>query len=173
MPDAKNKKSAPRSGAKASEVGADGVTLFSRRQAAGLLGVSVSALRQWHAQGRLVADHQRAGVHIYTRQQLERWQQMQDPGKGELASKVFAELEGGRTPVQIVIELKAEPEEVRRLVDCYTRLTGGWLVQGPPGPRRTWEESYQLGPLTPAKLRRALELCAANEALRSKLLQDG
>lgn len=74
--------------------------------------------------------------------------------------------------MQAVIELHADPETVEKLQAVYTRLSASWLVAGPPGPRHAWEKAYGLGKLTPQKLRKALELCAAHDELREKLLTD-
>lgn len=156
-------------GTKAHEVGADNSTLYSRTQASAYLGVAVSTLRLWQASGRFEPSRQRKGVWLYERKHLDECARTLRTSNGELAREVFGRLEQGRTAVQIVMELAADPEQVAQLVDSYARLTGSWLVAGPPGPRRAWEDTYRVGELTPTKLRRALELVAATPELRAKL----
>lgn len=157
-----------KTGRKAAAVGCDGVTFFSPQQAAEALAVSVSTLRNWRQSGRLVPAEVRDSIHIYTAEQIERARR--DHG-GHLAAEAFKLFELGRTPVQVVIELSAEPEQVARLHRHYVELSGAWVIEGPNGPRARWEAAYQIGELTPAKLRRALELCAVDPKLRSKLLE--
>lgn len=154
-------------GTKASEVGADGEKIFSRRQAATYLNVGHTTLRWWHSLGRLVPALNRNGVHLYTREQLEQWQR---GNPDAVSARAFALFEGGATAVQVVIELHADPETVEKLQAIYTRLSGSWLIQGPSGPRYAWERAYAIGKLTPEKLRKALELCSADESLRAKLI---
>lgn len=153
-------------GTKASEVGADGQKIFSRRQAATFLNVGHTTLRWWHSLGRLVPALNRNGVHLYTRDQLEQWQR---GNPDAVSARAFALFEQGATAVQVVIELHADPETIEKLHAVYARLSGSWLIKGPSGPRHAWEKAYAIGKLTPEKLRKALELCAANDDLRQKL----
>lgn len=157
---------------KGRHVGADGANFFTRQQAAGYLGVSVTALRTWQQQGDFVPELVREGVHLYTRRQLDdRKYQM----PGELAARAFLAFDAGRTPVQAVIELRADPALVLRLWEHYTRMTAAWVVEAPPGgaaARKAWEKTFRVGELTGEKLRRALELVASDETLRAKLLSE-
>ena len=158
-------------GKHAAKVGANGVTLFSRSQAAAVLGVHVNTLRKWEADGTFVPRKESSGngmvVSIYTAKQIEERRKLQN---GKVASAAFALFEQGRTAVQVVIELEAPPESIAKLHDAWVKLTGSWVVAGPSGSRSSWERTYQIGKLTPVKLRTALELVAANPALREKLL---
>jgi hypothetical protein len=154
-------------GKKAKELGALDPNLFTRKQAADYLGVGFSTIRWWHSLGRLVPALTRDGVHFYTREQLEQWQR---GNPDAVASQAFKLFEQGETPIGVVIALHADPTAVEKLHEQYVRLSGAWVVAGPPGPRRAWERTYRLGQLTPQKLRTALELCANNEELRAKLL---
>ncbi len=154
-------------GKKGAEVGADGVRIFTRRQAADYLGVGVSTLRWWHSLGRLVPGIVRDGVHLYTREALEEWQR---GNPDAVASQAFKLFEEGETPVAVVIALHADPIAIEKLHEQYVRLSGSWCVAGPPGPRRVWERTYRLGEITARKVRIALELCASDEELRAKLI---
>lgn len=148
-------------------MGADGVKIFTRTQAANYLGVGNSTLRWWHSLGRLVPGLTRDGVHLYTREQLELWQR---GNPDAVASQAFKLFEQGETPIAVVIALHADPTAIEKLHEQYVRLSGAWVVAGPSGPRRAWERTYRLGQLTPQKIRIALELCASNEELRAKVI---
>lgn len=152
----------------AADVGADGVTLFSRNQAAEALGIAGSTLRAWQTSRRLVPALQREGIWLYTKEQLDR--ELRKP-QGELAAKCFGLFEEGLSAVAVVMQLQVEPAIVEELHTAWVRMTASWVVRGPEGPRAAWEATYNLGPLTPEKLRRALELCAARSELRERLLE--
>lgn len=140
---------------------------FPRKDAALFLGVSVPTLRYWHKNRVLVPGIERDGTWFYTRTQLEDFRE-QAPER--LAAKAFAMFEKGETPVNVVIALNAHPSQVEQLHELYIRLSSSWRIAGPSGAREVWERTYDLGPLTPLKLRRALELCAIDPALKAKLL---
>jgi hypothetical protein len=165
------KKGPKHAGTKGAAVGANGSALFTRQQAAAFLGVSLGSIRRWAAEGKLEPAKRRSGVNLYTREQLEEHAVRIGKGRGELAAQAFSMLEAGRTPVEIVIELAAPPAEIYEIVQAYAKLSQSWIVAGPEGPRDVWEITYGLGRLTPTLLRRALELCAAHEPLRKKLLE--
>lgn len=152
----------------AAKVGADGINLFSRAQAAGALGVSDSTLRKWHSQKLFVPAHQREGTYLYTAKQIAERRKLQN---GKLAGLAFRLFEQGCSAVETVIELEAPPEAIAKLHAEWVKLSGGWVVAGPTGTRSSWERTYGIGKLTPAKLRVALELVASNPALRAKLLE--
>lgn len=154
-------------GTKASEVGADGVKLFSRKQAANALQVGHNTLIWWHSLGRLVPALTRNGVHLYTAEQLAEWRRGNPEAVAAQAFKLFEE---GQTSIAVVIALHAEPSTIEKLFEQYVRMSAGWLIAGPHGSRSAWERTYHLGKLTPQKLRTALELCASNDELRAKLL---
>jgi hypothetical protein len=142
-----------------------------RSQAATFLGVSLSTLKWWHKKGVIVPDLQKDGVFLYTRQQLE---DFRDAEPEKVAARAFKLFEAGMSAVHVVIELEAAPSLIESMHEQYVRLSSAWRVQGfPPGSRAAWERTYGLGELTPMKLRKALELCAADPALKAKLLEDG
>lgn len=156
-------------GFKGADVGADGVEWFTRKQAARELGIGESTLRLWHERGSFLPDENRKGVHLYSLKQLnEKRREL----PGELAAMAFERFESGLSSVQTVIELRADPGVIGQLYDSYVRMSSAWVVAGPPGSRATWEQTFRVGPITPGKLRRALELCSADPKLREKLLSE-
>ncbi len=148
-------------------MGADGLHLFTRKQAARTLGVHVKTVIKWAQNRTLVPARNVEGVHLYTREQIDL---MRRDRVGKIASEAFALFELGKTAVQVVIELGVEPDTIERMHASYVKLSSSWVVKGPSGPLAAWEATYRLGPITPEKLRRALELCASHPALREKLI---
>lgn len=155
-------------GKKGKHVGADGVNLFTRRQAAATLGVHVATVRQWESRQALAAKIVE-GVHLFTAEQIEL---LRASRQGKLAGLAFQMFEDGKTPVQVVIELGIDPQRIAKMHLSYVQLSQSWVVKGPSGPRAAWERTYRIGELTSEKLRRALELVSTNPALREKLLAN-
>lgn len=151
----------------ATKIGADGKGIFSRRQACRMLGITLRQLRHAQDTGRIHSIVSE-GTHLFPRAELERYR-AQEPG--EVAARAFRCFEEGKSAVETVIELHAEPRAIEDLHAAWVEMTGAWVIAGPKGSRRAWEATYKLGALTPQKLRRALELCAAAPELREKLLQ--
>jgi hypothetical protein len=159
-----------RQGTKVSEIG-EIEGYFPRGPAATFLGCSLWTLKWWHKKGVLVPELQKSGVFLYSRKQLE---DFRDAEPERMAARAFQLFEQGRSAVHVVIELEAAPSLIEAMHEQYVRLSSAWRVQGfPPGSRAVWERTYGLGELTPMKLRRALELCAADPKLKAKLLEDG
>lgn len=150
---------------RAAHVGADGKELFSRTQAGRFLGLSFRQLRYAEEIGRLKAILIE-GTHLFPRAELERYRAGEP---GTLAARAFAAFEAGKSATDAVIALEAEPRAIADLHAAWIEMSGAWVVGGPRGSRRAWEQTYKIGALTPAKLRRALELCAADATLRAKL----
>jgi hypothetical protein len=156
-------------GFKGSDVGADGVEWFTRKQAARALGIGESTLRLWHDSGSFLPDENRKGVYLYSLKQLnEKRREL----PGELAALAFEHFERGMNAVQVVIALRADPGVIGQLYDSYVRMTSAWVVAGPVGSKAAWEATYRVGPITAMKIRRALELCSADPKLREKLLSE-
>lgn len=149
----------------ARRIGADGRELFSRAQACRFLGLTLNQLRYVQKSGRL-QPITIEGTHLFPRAELERYR-AQEPG--QLAARAFAAFEAGKSATEAVIDLKAEPRAIADLHAAWIEMSGAWVVAGPRGSRRAWEATYQIGPLTAIKLRRALELCAASPELRAQL----
>ncbi len=159
----REKKPKPKKGA---DIGADGVILFTRRQASNALGVTLATVKLWEKAGTMVPRCVE-GVHVFSRDQIET---VRSNRIGKLSSHAFRAFEAGKTPVQVVIDHGVDPERVAKMHDAYIRMSGSWVVQGPSGSREAWERTYRIGPLTPEKLRRALELCASRADLRKVFL---
>jgi len=143
----------------------DGVARFSRVQAARFLGLSVRQIRWLQDTKQLhpiAVDH----GYCFTRDDLEAWLNAQP---GELAARAFQCFERGCTPQQTVIELRAMPSAIASLHAEWVKMSGAWTVAGPRGPRDRWEQAYGIGPLTPTKLLRALELIGSRADLRAQL----
>jgi hypothetical protein len=151
------------------DIGADGVNLFTRGQAAKFLRVNVRLVRLQAEKGRLECVVIR-GVECFTRKALEQYRAMSQ--RGQLASKAFRALEQGKSPAELVIDLMVSPDLAREFAQQYAELSGAWLVAGPSGPRENWERTYKIGELTPFKLRRALELAACTPELNRRLLES-
>jgi hypothetical protein len=150
---------------RASQIGANGRELFSRRQAARFLGVTLRAIRYAQEHGRLRAITVE-GTSLFPRSELERYRATEP---GTLAARAFELFESGKSATDAVIALEAEPRAIADLHAAWIEMSGAWVIGGPRGSRRAWEQTYRIGTLSPAKLRRALELCAADPALRAKL----
>lgn len=149
----------------ARKIGADGRELFSRRQACRFLGLSLHQLRHVQDSGR-IQPITIEGTYLFPRAELERYR-AQEPG--QLAARAFQCFEEGKSAAETVIELRAEPRAIADLCAAWSEMTGAWVVAGPKGSRRAWEQTYRIGPLTPTKLRRALEIVASVPELRAKL----
>jgi hypothetical protein len=134
-----------------------------------MLGISRGTLRNWRLSGRLQPAQMSGTQALYTPAQIEYARRQQS---GTLAARAFALFEAGHTAVAVVIELEADPEAVRTWHAHYIDLSSSWIVRGPDGSRDRWESAYKIGALTPDKLRRALELCAADPKLRALLLGE-
>lgn len=153
-------------GKRGKEVGADGIELFTRGQAAEALGVSLACVKLWE-RSQTIVPRLVEGVHVFTRDQIET---LRSNRVGKLSAIAFRSFEDGLSPVQVVIRYGIDPERIAKMHAAYIRMTSSWVVKGPSGSVEAWERTYQLGPLTPDKLRRALELCASTPALRKILL---
>lgn len=108
------------------------------------------------------------GVHYFARDAILRAAQARPHA---ISGKAFTLFEAGKTPVQVVVELEADPEHIRTLWETYNRLQGCWVIQG-PSSLRAWEPVYKLGELTPTKLLRCIEIVCADPKLRA-LLEAG
>lgn len=134
------------------------------------LGITRRTLSAWRDSGRLVPSTRKGRRVYYDAADVERCQHKRTRD-GRTAAKLFAFFEGGGTAVQSVIELEVTPHEAERAHAAYCRMSGSWRIEGPSGPRAHWERVYQVGELTPAKLRLALELCGADPKLRRRLTE--
>ena len=146
---------------------AGGQPLLTRSQAAQMLGSGVTTVRRLEKQGLLhpiVLD----GVNYFARDAIARAAQARP---NAVSGKAFTLFEAGKTPVQVVVELDADPEHIRTLWETYQRLQGCWVIQGPKS-LRAWEGVYHLGELTPTKLLRCIEIVCADPKLRA-LLEAG
>lgn len=150
-------------------VGADGRELFSRTQAAKALGVSEDAVRRLERRGLLRAVVLE-GVHVFTRHELERHR---DAKPSSNASAAFALFEQGLAAVDVVIKLNLDPSEIQSLYAAWSTMSGAIVVAAPRGSAKAWERAYGVGPLTPAKIRLALELVGAVPELRARLQTAG
>lgn len=160
---AREKKPKPK---RAKDVGADGIVLFTRRQAAQALGVSLATVRLWE-RAQTMVPRCVEGIHVFSRDQIET---LRSNRVGKLSALAFRCFEDGLSPVQVVIKYGVDPERIAKMHAAYIRMTGSWVVKGPSGSIDAWERTYRIGPLTPDKLRRALELCASTPSLRKTLL---
>lgn len=129
-----------------------------------MLGVHKSSIRRMEDRGEL-RPIVVAGVHWFTREAVAHAYQRLE---GTICAAAFRLFKAGLEPVDVVIELEADAELIGQLWRSYNDLEGHWVVEG-PGSKRAWEPVFQLGELTPAKLRRALELCGSTPALRAEL----
>ena len=142
--------------------------LLTRTQAARRIGASVATVRRMEQSGELVplvVD----GRHLFRAPEVERYVHADE---GELAAAVFQALKDGKPAYQIVIDLKLPPDRVERFVEAWVRMTRSWLVMGPEGSLAVWERTYKLGPLTPERIRRALEIAAQTPSFREKLMRE-
>lgn len=102
----------------------NGVT---RREAAQRLGVDERTVRRWEGAGRLRAHRDEDGVNRYHAVDIDRLAREhagsagaggrvddaeQDPHPGEIAARVFALLNAGRDPREVVVELMLAPTVV-------------------------------------------------------------
>lgn len=164
----KNAKTAPKPARKrAKDVGADGVTWFTRTQAARYLGVDLSTVKRAQVRGSL-AGGQVAGVHVFTRPELDRYRAGNQ--RGAVAATAFVMLEAGRPVSALVIELEIEPSIAADLARHFAELTESIICASPKGSRAAWSRAFGVE-LSPAMVLRALELCARGSAkLRGQLL---
>ncbi len=154
-----------RGGRKGREVGANGKSLLSRAQAARFLGVNVERVRYMRHTGQLESVEVQ-GVHVYRREALELVRAQQ---RSKLAARAFVLFERGTKAADVVIKLEAEPDVIADLHRAWAEMTSAIVVQAPRGSRAAWEKTYKIGPLTPRKMRRALEIVSASPELRSLL----
>jgi hypothetical protein len=105
------------------------------------------------------------GVHLFPASEVRAAIRLRE---GRIAGRAFELFEVGKTPVQVVMELNADPQIIHDLHRGYHELLGNWVVEG-PGSLKAWEPVYRLGKLTARKLLRALEIVCANPALRAEL----
>jgi len=132
-----------------------------------MLGSSKTTVRRLENTGLLhpiVLD----GVHYFAREAIARAAQARPHA---LSGKAFTLFEAGKTPIETVVELDADPEHIHALWETYQRLQGCWVIQGPKS-LRAWEGVYHLGELTPTKLLRCIEIVCADPKLRA-LLEAG
>lgn len=149
---------------------ADGKAWFTRTQAARYMGITLDSVKGAQARGALQAVVI-GGHNIFSRQTLDAYKAAR--GSADLATAAFALLDAGRCASELVSELKVNPDVALGLVESYRALRNAWLVAGPDnGTRSAWERTYQIGALTPLKLRRALELAARTPSLRARLLEE-
>ncbi len=145
----------------------DGRNLFTRTQAAKYLDVHPSRVSQLMADGqlhpgRLATSH--GADPFYTLADLEAHK-----NRGEtLEAKIFAELKAGRSPVDIVIDLRVKPTTVGRATTAYAKLSRLWLIETPRGSYGRWLEGLGLAELTPRQIRRVIELLVSDPGVQAK-----
>lgn len=141
----------------------DGVQFFSSRQAAKYLDVGATAIANYRTMGRLSPGL--IGRHpVYTLADLDRHKNKEQT----IQARVFAELKAGRSPVDVVLELDADPAKVGRWVGQYAKLSRLWLVETPRGSFGRWLEARGLTEFTPRQLRRVIELLATDPLVQEK-----
>lgn len=151
---------------KAAHVGADGVTVFSRTQAARFLAVTVPNIRAAEQRGALrpmVIE----GVHLFSRDELERYRA--STKHGEVAARAFKSFAAGRTAADVVQELEIPPDMARHLQSTYVELSSSVLCAAPPGTRAAWERAFGVQ-LEPELVLRAVQLAARTPSIRARLL---
>lgn len=143
----------------------DKAPLLTRIEVCRQLGVAKTTVRRLEESGELNPVVFQ-GVHYFDRRQVITLLKARAHSH---AARAFALFEAGKQPVQVVLELDVDPEQIQRLWEHYNRMQKCWIVEG-PGSLKAWEPVYKLGELTPRKLLRALELVCANPQLRATLL---
>lgn len=147
---------------------ADGIEWFTRTQAARYLGVTVTAIKRAQNRGALRGSVMH-DVTIFARSTLDAYRASRC--NSQLATQAYALLDSGKSPTALVSELSLSPEVAIELVASYERLSGSWVVAGPPGSRSAWCTAYGVNAITPVMLRRALELGLRTPSLRARLLE--
>lgn len=139
--------------------------LLTRAEVGRQLGIAKTQVRRLEASGELHPVMFR-GVHYFDRRQVLALLKLR---AHTYAARAFALFEAGKQPVDVVLELDVDPEQIQRLWENYNRMLGCWIVKG-PGSLKAWEPVYKLGELTPHKLLRALEIVCSNPQLRATLM---
>jgi hypothetical protein len=151
----------------ARHVGADGINLFTRMQAARFLGIRKQSVLAAEQRGALAAVviH---GVHVYPRSELERYRGGRQ--RGALAARAFTMLEAGMSPARLVVELELEPDLALELTQRYAELAELVMCAAPKGSRAAWSRAFGVE-LAPATILRVLELAARTPAVRARLAE--
>lgn len=132
-----------------------------------MLGVSKTMVR--HLEKRsLVNPIVLDGVHYFTRAQVLK---ALETRPGAISGPAFALFKKGVKPIDVVVELAADPDHIQVLWKTYNELNHCWVIQG-PSSLKAWEGVFKLGELTPELLLRALELVCGNPETRA-LLKSG
>lgn len=140
-------------GVRAADVGADGVTLYTRTQAARWLGVDVGQVRAACGRGAL-SGHCIRGVWVYPRAELERYRAT--TGHGKTAAAAFRALREGASVAGLVEKLEIAPDVAERCAADYARLTGAIVCQAPAGTSAAWARAFGTE-LSPAVVLDAVE----------------
>ena len=110
---------------------------MTRGQVAKTLGVSITAVRKMEDQGRLTPEIGPGRIRYFDVQQVQTVTRMRFAEKktngtgvvdGNLGADVFARLEAGEPPVQIVIQMRLPPDLVERLAEQHARMHGALLL---------------------------------------------
>lgn len=130
---------------------------MNRKQAAKRLGLAVRTLRDLEERGELVPIGAKGNERLYTEAIVVAFEQRRQiareieavkegarrkplpPHEGEIAARVFEMLEQKRSRIEIVIELRVDPERVDELAKHYQKMRAerGDATQACAGCKRT------------------------------------
>ena len=131
-----------------------------------MLGVSKTMVRRLEA--RVLSPIVLDGIHYFTRADIL---SALETRPGAVSGPAFALFKKGVDPIDVVVELGADPSHIHALWKSYNELNHCWVIQG-PSSLKAWEPVFQLGELTPELLLRALEIVCGNPATRA-LMKSG
>lgn len=136
--------------------------LLFEREVCDRLGLTRAQLRAWEKKGALTPARVERLV-LYTLADVR------DFETGERERCIMSMLNAGRHPCDICFEQGYRPEEVARTLDTWGKLSGYWIVEGPPGSYARWLERFGLVRFTPKLLRRLIELLLTDAYVQKKV----
>lgn len=130
----------------------DSRTLFDTPQAARFLGLTEDAVRQSVTRKHLRPAKIRRQL-FFTRSDLEAFKSTAKQ------ARIVRGLQAGELPIDIYL---SDPHgltlrDVEQASREWSRVTGYWIVEGPPGSYARWLVRMGLVRLTPRQLRRVIE----------------
>jgi hypothetical protein len=110
------------------------------------------------------------GKHMFAAQDVEKYAQHSD---GKLAAMAFEQFNQGKSPVELVIEMKIPPQRIEKIHDAWGRMSSAVVVVAPsPFTITRWKRMLRVDRFSWTMIAKALEIIMRDPKLVDSWMED-